>query len=77
MRHFLSPHIDEECCPDFTKRVCFACRHDIADKLTFLAHNLAVAGALCKAHNYGAFCAVMLNTYRREEWAPGCGRRQG
>lgn len=38
--------LNEPCCPDVTKRVCFECRENISTRLAILAHNLAVAGSL-------------------------------
>jgi hypothetical protein len=46
--------LNEPCCPDVVKRVCFACRRNVRARLAILAHNLAVGAALCAAYERGA-----------------------
>lgn len=45
--------LNEPCCPDFAKRVCFECRRNIPARLAILAHNIVVATALHAAYVMG------------------------
>ncbi len=67
--------VNQECdwCHDFSKRVCFCCRDEIAIKLEYLARNLAVAAALCKAWEAG-WMASRERYWGDDFWAPGCGK---
>lgn len=47
------PGLNEPCCPDLSKRVCFECRRNIPARLSILAHNIVVATALHAAYVMG------------------------
>ena len=74
MRHFI-PDLElllEPCCPDVHRKVCYACRALVHVKLQLLAHNIAIAGALCKAFDDGIAFWEGPALVSHRQWRPGC-----